>query len=567
LVANGEIYNFIELREELKGRGHVFATGSDCETILHLYEELGSDCLVRLRGMFAFAIHDVRRNRLLIARDRLGEKPLYLASIADGIVFSSELAPLVRSGAVPFSLDLCSIHDYLMWGFVPEPRSAIKGTRKLPAGSILEVDLACWQIAERTWWRLLDAPPLDCNPGDAISRVLDEISGLVVRSDVPVGVALSGGVDSALVASMASQHALGVKAITVGYPGRDRHDETEDAAATAKALGLSQIRVELSAQAAAESFAETCGARDEPNADISGPGYLAIMKAARDHGIKVLLFGQGGDELFWGYPWTKNAVRETIRKSRLLRGEVGMHDYLRMSRPPSSYSGAIDWLLSGCGLATGAQALRRDRKSSADRIVFWDQRPGWRAVKSALQSTMSDEFLERTRDHDSAAIFTGKDLWARPDLSITDLLVRTYLLSNGLDQADRLAMSCGVECRLPLVDYRLAETAVGLRKMTEDWRLRGKSWLMPASRSRLPAEVFERRKRGFTPPWRGWTNEIFKMHGPDFPDGLLVGQGIICRATAQRLMSSPIDFLGRPHPLAMPLLMLEAWCRSVSPSR
>ena len=564
LVANGEIYNFLELRTELEARGHCFATGSDCETIVHLYEELGDDCVDRLRGMFAFALHDLRRGRVLVVRDRLGEKPIYIVEGEGEVVFASELGALVRAGILPFKLDPCAILDYLLWGFVPEPRSPIEGARKLAAGCRLTIELRPWSIGEARWWSLLDAPPIDGDPARAIGSVLDEITELVVRSDVPVGVALSGGVDSTLVASMARRRGPGVHAFTVGYPGRDRHDEWAMAAQTASRLDLRHHRVEVSTPDAVRLFVETCAARDEPNADISGPGYLAIMQAARAAGVPVLLMGQGGDELFWGYSWTVGAVRATQRKARLIRGEAGYTDYLRTTRPPLSYTGAIDWVAGGCGLIEGLRALRRDRSTAPDRIVYWDHRPLWSAASREIDRSLSSDFFSSCGDHDPAAIFTGSALWGRVDLAITDLLVKTYLLSNGIDQADRLSMSSSVECRLPLVDYRLAEVVVGLRKTSPDWNAGSKRWLAQAAASRVPRDVFERRKRGFTPPWRDWTRAIFAAHGRDLEDGVLVTLGVLGSTEAQRLSRAPIGASGRPRALAMPLLMLEHWARSLS---
>jgi asparagine synthase (glutamine-hydrolysing) len=563
LVANGEIYNFVELRAELEARGHRFATGSDCETIVHLYEEMGAACVTRLRGMFAFALHDLGSRKVLLARDRVGEKPLALAEREGRIVFASELGALVRSGALPFEVDRGAVHEYLHWGFVPEPRSAVKGSRKLPAGHLLEVSLDPWRVSERAWWSALDAPAIEGSPSEAVAGVLDEVARIVVRSDVPVGVALSGGVDSALVASMARGRGGDVHAFTVGYGGRDRHDETAMAAETARHLGLVHHRVTLSASDVVSAFRRMCALRDEPNADISGPGYLALMEASRAHGVPVLLMGQGGDELFWGYGWTKQALRETERKARLLDGSVGAMAYVRPSRPPASRTGAIGWALGGAGIRDGLRSLRRDRSAPPGRIVFWDQRAAWHEAAAAEPMFMEPGFMHSVRGTDPAAHFTFDRLPDRADLAMTDLLVRTYLLSNGLDQCDRLSMAASVECRVPLVDYRLVETVIGLRKVNRDWRLPAKQWLLDAVGGQVPAEVFLRRKRGFTPPWRSWTEAIFADAGRDLEDGALCEAGVLRPEGARWLARNPIDGLGRPHPLAMPLLMLEEWMRSL----
>jgi asparagine synthase (glutamine-hydrolysing) len=514
--------------------------------------------------MFAIAIHDVEAAKVVLARDRLGEKPLYVSESPGRLVFASELGALLRARMVPFELDPSAVHEYLHWGFVPEPRSAVRRTRKLRAGGVLELSLDRWTTSERAWWRASDAPPLEGDPGRAVQEVLGEISRIVIRSDVPVGVALSGGVDSAIVASMAKARTGGVEAFTVGYGGRDRHDESALAEATARAMGLRHRVIELSPSDVAHGFRRMCGLRDEPNSDISGPGYLALMEASRAAGVPVLLMGQGGDELFWGYGWTKAAIRETHRKSMLLRGESGIGDYLRFTKPPQSIVGAIDWALSGMGLGDGLRALRRDRRSRAGRIVFWDQRRSWQDSLRAEPKAMTDGFLAAALADDPAAAFTFDSLPERVDLAVTEMLLSTYLLSNGLAQCDRLSMAASVECRIPLVDYRLVETVIGLRKIHEDWRDRDpKAWLMKAAGDSVPSEIFRRRKRGFTPPWRAWTSAIFDLHGRDLEDGLLCELGMLRPDAAARLSRRPIDALGRPHPIAMPLLMLEEWAREM----
>jgi asparagine synthase (glutamine-hydrolysing) len=561
LVANGEIYNFVELRAGLERAGHRFATGSDCETIIHLYEEHGARCVESLRGMFAFALVDIGRRRMLIARDRLGEKPLYLAEQGKRLVFASELGALVASGVVPFVMSDEAIRDYFMWGYVPEPASAVVGTRKLGPGCLIEIDLASGERTERVWWRALDAPALDGDPSELIGSALDEIGRLVIRSDVPVGVALSGGVDSNLVAAMAVRHASApVHGFTVGYEGKERHDESELARECAVRLGIEHTTVKLKAAEVAADFGALCLMRDEPIADISGPGYLALVRLAREHGVPVLLMGQGGDELFWGYPWTVDAIRANARKSRLLAGRAGITDYVGRARPHMSYAGLIGWLLGGFGMSAGLREYRRDRSSPPGQMVFWDQRPAWWTSAAGLDAFAAPDFLSRTSSSSPARLFTSDRIPDRPDLAITDLLLRTYLLGNGIDQCDRLSMAASVEGRLPLVDYRLVEIAIGLRKGIEDWRLPRKQWLLDSARSMVPGHVFRRKKRGFTPPWQRWYPAIFARYGTRLCDGVLQEAGIL---RPMRDRPAPFDALGRPSEFLLSAIMLEEWARGM----
>lgn len=561
LVANGEIYNFIELRRELKGRGHQFATGSDCEVIVHLYEESGVDCLDRLRGMFAFALVDFERRRVILARDRLGEKPLYIAESEGRIVFASELQALVGAGVVPFVLDDVAVRDYFLWGFVPEPDSAVVGTRKLPRGTYLDVSLDNWSMKQRRWWSPLDAVEVEGNPVERIGEVLDEIGPLVVRSDVPVGVALSSGVESSMLAALSSKYSHGeVNTFTIGYEGNDRNDESELAAQFAATLNVRHHPVILESSRAVSDFPRVCRLRDDPIADISGASYLAVMEAAGAADVPVLLFGHGGDELFWGYQWTVDAVSANLRKAALLSGQAGLRDYLRPTRPTLTYSQGLNWALGAFGLVAQTRAWRTDLTSPAGQMIYWDQLSQWHRTLRVLPSLVSSTFMDRVAEVPPELRFTFPSLPERPDLAITELLLDTYLLGNGIAQADRLSMSASVECRLPFVDYRLVETVFGLRMRTEDWNLPPKHWLRGAATAYLPQDVLNRPKRGFTPPVRRWSKRILREHGGALIDGVLAEADVLRNP---KRVPRPVDGLLRSNPLAMSMLILEMWARGM----
>lgn len=561
LVANGEIYNFIELRQELKRRGHQFATGSDCEVIVHLYEESGVGCLDRLRGMFAFALVDFERRRVILARDRMGEKPLYVAESDGRIVFASELQTLVGAGVVPFVLDDVAIRDYFMWGFVPEPDSAVVGTRKLPRATYLDISLDNWSVKQRRWWSPLDAVEVDGNPVDRIDEVLDEIGPLLVRSDVPVGVALSSGMESSLLAALASRHGQGeVNTFTIGYDGGGRHDESRLAEQFAATIAVRHHSVILESSRAVADFPRMCQLRDDPVADVAGSAYLAVMEAASAAEVPVLLFGQGGDELFWGYGWTVDAVSANLRKQAVLSGQAGMRSYLRPTRPAPNYSQGLEWYLEACGLVEQARAWRRDSTSPAGQMIFFNQLSQWHKTSRALPGLVSPAFLDRVAGVPPERRFTFASLPERPDLAITDLLLDTYLLGNGITQADRLSMSASIECRLPFVDYRLVETVFGLRMRTEDWSLPPKHWLRGAATAYLPQDVLARPKRGFTPPWRQWSKGILREHGGALIDGVLVEAGVLRNPNK---VPKHVDGLLRSNELAISMLTLEMWARGM----
>lgn len=561
LVANGEIYNFVELRRDLEARGHRFSTGSDCETIIHLYEEYGAECVHHLRGMFAFSLFDSRSRKLLLARDRMGEKPLMLAEVGDAIVFCSELAGLIGSGAVPFEVDPAAIKMYFYWGYLPDPMSAVAGTRKLPAGSLLEIDLRSGRRSERVYWRLEDAPPIDDDPVERIREEIATIGRITMRSDVPVGVGLSSGIDSSAIAVMAKRFAdQPVTAFSVGFEGSAWQDESELARQFAAHLGIGFHRVELGVDRVVREFPQVCFRRDDPVVDLSGSNIFALMRLSRDHGVPVLLSGLGGDELFWGYAWHRRATHASVRKGRLFRGEAGLAQYLRVHPPPLSATGFINWCAAGAGLLAGVKQWRRDRSSDPRRLVFWDSLREFQLAER-LSGRVLGERVESC-EVSPASIFTGDQYWDSIPISMTERLCSSYLRANGLNQTDRLSMACSVEARVPLVDYRLAEVVIGLRKRHDDLKLGHKAWLKAVFRESVPEFVMQRRKRGFTPPWRSWTRALLATYGDDLRAGYLVSAGVV-RAESVAGLLRGFDSMGRPMPFSMEALALEQWARGM----
>jgi len=571
LIANGEIYNYRELRRRLIERGHHFHTGSDCEVILHLYEDHQSGCLDWLRGMFAFALWDRQRGSLFLARDRMGEKPLYLYQSKDELLFASELGALLRSGSVPFRLDAAAVNDYFHYGYVPDPKTPVVGVRKLPAGHYLTVRMDSWQVEERCYWRMDDAPPLEGDPAVLIRQELEAVSELIVRADVPVGVALSGGIDSSAVAALANRYYPGtIEAFSVGYDGREKNDERGLAREFADHLGIPFHDITLSVEEVVSGFAELIRSQDDPIADIAGSGYLAVMKLARARGVPVILQGHGGDELFWGYPWARQAVIQSRRKFERA-GALRLSDYLALHRPTSSgRSGWLRWLLDGGGLRSSLSQYRRDTESPADQLVFYDLSPDFQAAQRGMSKLYTRQFLN------SLAGMNPTDLFRLPggqlgrldeidestlEVMITRLLCATYLVENGVAQGDRLSMAASVELRLPLIDHRLVETVIGLRKTQPDAGLVPKCWLREALKGILPDWVLARPKRGFTPPVRRWHQEIFRDRGERLPGGYLVEMGVLAPAAAVTLAAG--DFpLGVTAPLSFKALVLEEWCRN-----
>lgn len=561
LVANGEIYNYVELREQFASRGIRFRTKSDCEAIIGAYQLEGIGGIRHLRGMFAFALMDHRSQKLYLVRDRLGEKPLSVALRPDGLVFCSELRGLVGSGAVPFELCPDALRIYYHWGFIPEDHCAVRGVMKLPPASFLEYDLRSGASSIKAYWRLEDSPPVLADPCAAVRAELDEVGKITMRSDVPIGIGLSGGIDSSAIAVMASRHATQpVSALTIGYDGVSWQDERSAAGWLAARLGMPHFTARLSTAEVVDEFPALCLARDEPLVDMSGWGFSRLMRLAAENGIRVVHIGQGGDELFWGYAWHRRALYETLRKRRMLEGKAGMQDYLRMHLPPLSLAGCAYWLEGVFGLRDGYCAWRRDHEAPRSQLVFWDIRDEYRDAV-ALLSRVSGPSLKASRQN-PAWCFDSSALWQDLPTSMTKLLVSTFLQSNGLILGDRLSMARSVEARAPFVDYRLAEVVVGVQKAHGSAALGHKELLRRALARDLPPEVLHRRKRGFTPPWRRWVRGLHARYATDLIDGVLTSRGILDRDEAMRFRR-PTTVLGRPNPLAMHSLVLEWWARGM----
>jgi asparagine synthase (glutamine-hydrolysing) len=299
--------------------------------------------------------------------------------------------------------------------------------------------------------------------------------------------------------------------------------------------------------------------------DNSGISYFAVMRKARELNLPVMLSGFGGDELFWGYAWVRRAVEATRRKQKLRNGgEIGLRDYLSITKPPYSYTGAVRWAQSLGGLRSGWQQYRRDKTSPIDQMVFYDSEVGFIDATARVGRHYTADFAQAIDPGKPCDLFTIPQPWPRADIAITCLICDTYMAENGIAQGDRLSMAASIELRLPLLDYRLVETAIGLRKANEDHHLPPKHWFREAIKDVVPAFVLNKRKRGFSTPWRVWNKAVADTYADQLKGGYLVNRGILTPRSAE-WMSRQI----RPRPFCMPVelamtaLMLEMWCRQM----
>ncbi len=562
LVANGEIYNFVELRKELQAQGHVLRTRSDCETILHLYEQHGLDGIQHLRGMFAFALWDQRARRLILARDRMGEKPLYVHREADRLFFASEMKAVLKSGLVPFEIEPTSVHDYLHYGWVPEPKTMVAGVFKLAPGHLLTVDLDHWRINEHCYWKMEDAPAVEGRPAELLRAELELITELTIRSDVPVGIALSGGIDSSLLAALSAKKYKGtLQAFSVGYSGRPGQDERRFAQELSHQLGLPFHEIEVPTEDLVDFFPKLNALRDDPIADIAGYGYSMLSRCAREHGCPVLIQGHGGDELFWGYAWVVQAVACTLSK---LQGKRTSSLGAFLSCLPQGFSRPqiVEFILTVGAMACGWRRLTPKPDAPANQMVFYDLEGTYQAGERLARWVYTKKFAQAVGDYSAAALFRIDPPWEHVDVHIMGLLCRSVLLQNGLAQGDRLSMANSVELRLPLVDYRLAELVVGLQKTTPCYHLPAKQWLKDAVQDLVPAEILRRPKRGFNPPVTLWIEAIRRRYASNLPDGYLVAAGVMRPEVAKRLIQSHLRF-SPERDLFWKLIELEFWFQSM----
>lgn len=565
LVANGEIYNHRALRPELEQLGHHFRSHSDCETIVHAYEEFGESCVTRLRGMFAFAIHDTRRRRLVLARDRLGEKPLYVARVAGGLLFASELRALLASGLVAVTFDKSSLYTFFHYGFVPEPHTCIAGVTKLPAGHLLSIatDAATGAECPTRYWSIHDSPPRRATASDLASLV-DDISTFITDADVPVGISLSGGLDSGALAVLAARRTTKhLHAFTVGYHEATASDETADARRIAEHAGILFHPLTLKTEDVVAEFAETVWLKDDPNNDPAGPGYRAVMRAARQEGVPVILVGQGSDELFWGYPWLVEAARRSRARLGPTATFLGCWWRVLASRHAATRPVAKRWINRiRSFVGHDWRRLLADATARGSRPLFYDTQHSFQAVHAAADFFTASLLAEIDTARPFELLDRPEIRSANPEAALIQLICDTYLRENGLAQADRLSMAHSIEARVPFVDYRLAEVAYGHQRACGPHIDADKRLLRECFATTAPGWLLDQPKRGFVPPVARWNTAIHRHYAHLVEDGVLVGHGILQAAMGRRIAAADAEH-GRTPARYRDAVILELWCRQI----
>lgn len=491
VVFNGEIYNFAALRRELEGLGHVFTTRSDTETIVHLYEEHGDGCVERLRGMFAFALWDARKRRLLAARDRLGKKPLFYTLRGGALLFGSEIkAILAAPGGAP-PVDFLALDDYLTHQYIHAPRTIYKGIHKLPAAHRLVFEAGRAEPVIEPYWNPLrlaesgGAPKTEADCADAVRAALTEAVRMRLVSDVPLGALLSGGIDSTIVtALMAAATSRPVRTFTIGFEEAP-YNETEYARAAARAFSTEHSEMIVRPDGAA-LLPKLIRHFDEPFADPSAIPTFAVCEMAR-RDVTVALTGDGGDELFAGYTRylperfdaAGNALPAAVRSGLLRPAFRAAYPKLKKTRLARRMGlEPVDKLLRAPVFIDEAKALLY---TPALREATAGSRPA-RNVMRHVEDSRSPELLNRVLYAD----------------------MKTYLVDDVLAKVDRMSMAVSLEARSPLLDHEFVELALSL---PVGMKLSGgvsKRILREAFRKEIPAEVSSRGKGGFGLPIDFW---------------------------------------------------------------
>lgn len=549
IVFNGEIYNYRELRDGLIARGHVMKTHSDTETIVHLYEEMGDRCVETLRGMFGFAIWDSREQRLLLARDRFGIKPLYVANGQWGIAFASELKALRAVGLAGPDLDWEALGAMLHIGYIPAPRTPYLGVRKLEPGHVLTWEPGNAPV-ERCYW---DVPTAACrSPRDAEELVrarLDESVRAHLEADVPIASFLSGGIDSSAVVASMALDGREPHAFTVRYTGSgaERADETPLAQALANKYGIRLTIVDV-APDIRDTFGPILSAMDEPHSDEAAlPTWALCQRVAAEY--KVALVGTGGDELFSGYRrhFALAAAGVWQRAPGLIR-DLARSLGERLGEPKD------DGLFS----ARVKRFLRASGGTLAGRYFSLQDKIGLTPLFSdALPGQSAGGYARAAFERHGANVPT--DGLIRPALYLD---YKTYLPDQLLHLADRISMAHSLELRTPFIDHEMVEALFGLPDHVRVGLMKPKRLLKRSQRPRLTPGHFTAPKRGFTGPTGSWLrNELAETLADELSPSRLGRLGFLDVGVVDRLRREHVAREQNHEGILWALLCFTTWYR------
>jgi asparagine synthase (glutamine-hydrolysing) len=552
VVFNGEIYNYQELRRDLEARGHRFRTRSDTEVLVHLYEEHGADLVERLRGMFAFALWDRGRRELVLARDRLGLKPLYVYRDAEKLAFGSEIKAILAIPSIPRAVDPAAVEDYLAYGMVPGARTIFRAIEKLPPAHVLTAGPGTLTAPARRYWRLRIEPDFGPTPEqwqEAILAKLDETTRLHLIADVPVGAFLSGGVDSSLVVAQAAGSSPDpLRTFSMGF-AEEAFSELPFARQIAERFGTMHTE-EIVTPDAVGLIDELTHYYDEPFADSSAiPTFLVARLASRS--VKVVLSGDGGDEAFGGYARYAHDVKEAAVRRRLPAW------FRRAVLSPLARAWPkADWLPRRFRAKTTLSNLALDAGPAYANTLTICRQPLRRQL-------LAPDLATGLNGHAPERIVWESYATAPPEDALAGMVaadVATVLPDDFLVKVDRASMAHGLEVRPPLVDHEVLELAA---RIPSHWKVhRGQSkWILKrAAQGSLPNSILHRRKQGFELPIDDWLRGPLR---PMFEAAVLAPDaritGLIDQRIARQVYQSHLLGTGRQGATLWILLVLARW--------
>lgn len=551
LVCNGEIYNFRELRAELQGKGYRFKTGSDCEVLLHLYEAEGDDFVHRLNGMFDFALWDSRRQRLLIGRDRLGVKPLYVLQDAKRLAFATEAKALLALPGVTAELNRNAVAGYLHLGYVAAPDCIFKGVRKLPPATLLAVENG--EIREWRYWRLPETIEQGVSERDWTDRVrtqLEESVRMQMVSDVPIGAFLSGGVDSSAVVGFMARHSQQpIRTYAIGFTGGEAEALYNELPYARRVAGLfaTQHREIVVKPDVVSLLPRLLWHMDEPLSDTAFITTFLVSEFARQD-VKVILSGVGGDELFGGY--RRYLGGHYVERYRRLPGWLRRTAAIAAGRLPADrHSGLLNTLRLAKGFLATADMTADARYRSYLQVLDRDTVAGLLLQADvAGPDSLAQAFASAGQQDELNRMFAVDAETQLPD----DLLLLT----------DKMSMAVSLECRVPLLDHQLVELAASMPASVKVRGGRLKYMMKAALSDLLPDDILNRKKRGFGTPMGAWLKRelaplLRRLLAPD----VVSNRGLFRQPVLDRLIvdHEANRFDGTDALLA--LMNLEIWSR------
>lgn len=556
LVFNGEIYNYRQLRQELEDKGHVFRSQSDTETILHLYEDKGIDCLQDLRGMFSLALWDSPEQTLFLARDRLGKKPLYYAHSSEGLTFASELTSLMCDPHVSREVDPRAVDEYLEYLFVPHPRTIYRDVAKLPPGSFGVYRRGDLEV--KRYWSVDYRPSQadDIASVDRLEELLQESVSLRLVADVPVGAFLSGGLDSSLIVALMQRASVGTaRTFSIGFE-ESSFNELSHARKVAAALGTQHEEYVVSYEVE-DLIPKLVDHFGEPFADSSAIPTYHLSRVARES-VTVALSGDGGDEVFGGYRrYQAGLMAEAYNRWPAAAGRGPFEACVRRLREPPAYYGT---------------SVRKKIKRFVEFATAVREAPhtSWSFffLEQDKMSLYTEEFSRRLTSNGASGSYSDylQQQKAAANQGMLWLDLMTYLPDDILVKVDRMSMASSLEVRSPLLDHVLVEHMASVPRCLKYGFRHSKVLLRQVAHRHLPQWVLDRPKQGFAVPLAQWLMGELQTWSRDLllsPEAQC--REFFCQKTMEAMLADHVEGRRDLSQQLWALMMLEAWLRRARP--